>query len=213
MTVRLECRDSGGFIELPVGDWSSVATDAEIAVLAAARPAVIDIGCGPGRVAHALSARGTPAMGIDVSPAAVNHARMSGATALERSVFDPLPAEGRWGTAILFDGNIGIGGDPVALLRRVADLLAPDGLLLVEVGAPGTPTLAQQVRLLVPGEPAGPWFCWARVSVDSIEEIGLRCGLDMLEIRCEGGRHFAWLRTPPANNVAVPANATVLLPK
>lgn len=197
MTIRLECRDSGGFIELPVGDWRSHATDAEVAVLATARPAVIDIGCGPGRVAHALSARGIPAMGIDVSPSAVNHARLSGATALERSVFDPLPAEGRWKTAILFDGNIGIGGDPMALLRRVSDLLAPGGLLLVELGAPGTPTIAQQVRLHVPGEPAGPWFCWASVSTDAIEEIGQRCDLEMLDMRADDGRHFAWLRARP----------------
>ena len=30
-----------------------------------------------------------------------------------------VPGEGRWHTALLADGNIGIGGDPVALLRRV----------------------------------------------------------------------------------------------
>ena len=34
---------------------------------------------------------------------------------------DPMPGEGRWDTVLLADGNIGIGGAPVALLRRTAD--------------------------------------------------------------------------------------------
>ena len=39
---------------------------------------------------------------------------MRGATVLQRDIFGPLPGEGRWGTALLFDGNVGIGGDPAA---------------------------------------------------------------------------------------------------
>ena len=35
---------------------------------------------------------------------------------LQASVFDRLPGAGRWGTALLLDGNIGIGGRPTALL-------------------------------------------------------------------------------------------------
>jgi hypothetical protein len=34
---------------------------------------------------------------------------------------------------LLMDGNIGIGGDPADLLRRCAELVRPDGLVLVEV--------------------------------------------------------------------------------
>ena len=40
-----------------------------------------------------------------------------GGAALRRDVFAPLPGEGRWYTALLADGNVGIGGDPVALLQ------------------------------------------------------------------------------------------------
>jgi hypothetical protein len=64
-----------------------------------------------------------PVLGVDVSPAAVARAKGAGGAVLRRSVFDRLPAEGRWGTALLADGNIGIGGDPHALLRRVRDSL------------------------------------------------------------------------------------------
>ena len=193
MNVALECRGSGEVVELPVGEWRSRATEEEVEVLARVRPAVIDIGCGPGRVAHELSARGLPALGIDASPAAVMRARHVGASAIERSVFDTLPAEGRWGTAILFDGNIGIGGDPVALLRRVVEVIAPDGLVLVELGAPGTETGSLEVRLRVQGQPPGPWFCGARVAADSMEPLARRAGLDLIDVESRADRHFAWL--------------------
>jgi len=43
---------------------------------------------------------------------------------VRRSVFDALPAEGRWHTALLADGNVGIGGDPIRLLSRLRGLIA-----------------------------------------------------------------------------------------
>ncbi|MEO6117356.1 MAG: SAM-dependent methyltransferase, partial [Pseudolysinimonas sp.] len=50
-----------------------------------------------------------------------------GLPVLRRSVFHDLPAEGTWGTALLIDGNIGIGGDPESLLARCAQLVRSDG--------------------------------------------------------------------------------------
>ena len=46
--------------------------------------------------------------------------------------------EGRWDTVLLADGNIGIGGDPLALLRRAAELLHPGGRVVVDLAEPGT---------------------------------------------------------------------------
>lgn len=91
----------------------------------ALRGTVLDVGCGPGRLVAELAARGRPALGIDVSEAAVAHTARLGGQALRRSVFEPLPGEGRWDTALLLDGNVGIGGDPAALLHRMAQLLTP----------------------------------------------------------------------------------------
>src|SRR5204863_7462240 len=93
-------------------------TAPEEARLAAMAAPVLDVGCGPGRLVVGLARRGAVALGVDPAPAAVALARGRGAAVLQRSVFDPLPGHGRWRTIVLADGNIGIGGDPVRLLRR-----------------------------------------------------------------------------------------------
>lgn len=115
-----------------VSKWSADADDTDRDVLTRATGPVLDIGCGPGRMVKAAADAGFEAFGIDVSPAALEIAEAAGLDVLRRSVFDPLPREGAWGTALLLDGNIGIGGDPSALLARVAELLAPHGRVIVE---------------------------------------------------------------------------------
>ena len=104
--------DAGERTVLALGRWSAHATEAEIDLLSALHPPVLDLGCGPGRLVAALSARGTAVLGVDASPAAVDLTRATGGTALCRSVFDPLPGEGRWRSVLLVDGNVGIGGTP-----------------------------------------------------------------------------------------------------
>ncbi|MFD0531382.1 hypothetical protein ACFQ1I_40090 [Kitasatospora arboriphila] len=87
----------------------------------------------PGRLVAALLGLGVPALGVDITAAAVARTRRIGGLALRRSLFDRLPGEGRWGGVLLADGNLGIGGDPDAVLRRSTELLAPGATLLVEV--------------------------------------------------------------------------------
>ena len=113
--------------------WKSPANEVDQLALSRCEGPVLDIGCGPGRIVTALAERGIPALGVDVSPLAVSLTTAGGAAALRRPVQDRLPAEGRWGSVLLMDGNIGIGGDPSDLLRRCAELVRPDGLVLVEV--------------------------------------------------------------------------------
>ena len=113
--------------------WQSPADEVDRLALSRCEGPVLDIGCGPGRIVTALAERGIPALGVDVSPRAVSLTTARGAAALRRPVQDRLPGEGRWGSVLLMDGNIGIGGDPSDLLRRCAELVRPDGLVLVEV--------------------------------------------------------------------------------
>src|SRR5205085_5771582 len=108
---------------------------------------VLDVGCGPGRHVVALGRRGVMGLGVDVTPAAVEMAHSRGALVLHRSIFDRLPGTGRWGSALLVDGNVGIGGDAVALLRRLAALLRSGGRALIEVAGPGEVSRRVEVRI------------------------------------------------------------------
>lgn len=93
---------------------------------------ILDIGCGPGRMLHAADLAGHDALGVDVSHASIGIATARGHDAFHGSVFEPLPCEGAWGSALLLDGNVGIGGDPVELLARCAQLVRPGGRIAVE---------------------------------------------------------------------------------
>ena len=152
----------------------------------------LDVGCGPGRLAGALLGRGQPALGIDVSAAAVSLARQRGVAALRRDVFDPVPGHGRWRHVLLADGNIGIGGVPGRLLRRCRDLLAPGGLLHVELTAPGTRTWAG-IAHLHEDRGAGIPLHWASVAVDDLAVVAAGAALRVVETWMEAGRWFASL--------------------
>jgi SAM-dependent methyltransferase len=177
---------------LPLQRYLGPLTAADEGVLARTAGPVLDIGCGPGRHVLALARRGALAVGVDVSPIAVRIARGRGATVLHRSVFDRLPGAGRWGTALLLDGNIGIGGSPTALLSRLARLLRPGGLVLTELDAPGTPSGHTRIRL-ESGDEVSDWFRWARVAADAVEAHALAAGLRMRETWEIDGRWFACL--------------------
>jgi SAM-dependent methyltransferase len=155
----------------------------------------LDVGAGPGRLTVALAERGVPALGIDITPYAVVLARSVGALALQRDVFGALPGAGRWATVLLADGNIGIGGDPVALLRRCRDLLGADGCVLAEVSAPGSGSRREQVRLRT-ADGTGPWFPWAWVGADEAAATAAAAGLAVAHSWAAAGRWFAALTRP-----------------
>ena len=156
---------------------------------------MLDIGCGPGRHLAALAALGHDGLGLDLSPVAVRIARARGAEAILRSVFADIPHAGTWATALLLDGNIGIGGAPQALLARARALVAPGGTVLVETGPPATPTRRVRVRL-ESGSAISFWFGWATVGADAIAGLALSASLEP-RVRFEtGGRWFAALERP-----------------
>lgn len=161
---------------LPVDQWTRQADAADDALLAHCRGATLDVGCGPGRLAARLADLGHPVLGLDVVREAVEQTRARGVPAVSGSVFDPLPDEGRWETALLADGNIGIGGDPVALLRRLGSIVSARGRVVVEVGGPGVATSTSWARLEIGGTRSRP-FRWSVVGVDDLSDLAHGTGL------------------------------------
>ena len=155
----------------------------------------------------ALAERGVPTLGIDVAPHAVRIARSAGSLTLLRDVFSRVPGTGRWKIVLLADGTIGIGGDPAALLRRVAELLAPPGRALVEVQPPGRELRRERVRLRhcrgmgIRRATGSPGPRWARISCPGSRP---RPACALAETWSSGGRWFATLGKPSSHEGGLP---------
>lgn len=184
---------TGERISLPTERWRATPDPGDELLLRGCTGPTLDIGCGPGRLTAALGERGVAALGMDVSAVAVRLTIEAGAAAIRRDVFAPQPGEGRWRHALLADGNIGIGGDPVRLLARVRQLLRVGGSALVDVDPPGTGLRRGQVRVSTGDAADGRWFDWAWLGADAVEETAARAGLAPGWVRAAGGRWFTEL--------------------
>lgn len=187
--------EDGATAPLPVNSWlGGAGADAHFddELIAMCQGPTIDLGCGPGRLVARLVRRGIPALGVDISPAAIGIARDNGAPALHRDVFDRLPGAGRWHTVLLADGNVGIGGDPWRVLRRAAELLGEGGRCLAEFDSCATGVDVNWVRLESRDGP-GPWFRWARVGAERAESVAAEVGLTVVDMRRLNGRSVATL--------------------
>ena len=174
--------------------WVRPADPVDLRVLARAGwGPVLDVGCGPGRHTVALAQRGIPALGIDITSAAIARLRRSGAAALERCVFERVPGAGRYTALLLLDGNVGIGAEPVALLRRCATLVRADGTLLVETVDRAAAQGAGRFNLRVDGR-RGPSFAWVDVTTGALPALADSAGLVVDDAWSDRGRDFAQLR-------------------
>lgn len=151
----------------------------------------LDLGCGPGRLTEALARRGVAALGVDTSQTAVDLTIGRGGNAVLQDIFEPLPDAGNWACVLLADGNIGIGGDPVRLLRRAAELLAPDGTVIAEVDAPSDNGIRHRTVRWETDTMVGDWFALASVSVSATADIADAAGLNMVDVAPIDGRYFA----------------------
>lgn len=189
---KLDLVSSGGrTVSLDVRRFAASADAADRSVLDRARPPVLDIGCGPGRLGAELAARGIPALGIDVSAAAVRMAVSRGGRAVRAGLFGPVPEAGRWGSVLLLDGNIGIDGDPVAVLRRAAELLAAGGEVLVETATARGP--AGPFRFADGAGVHEPSFGWSVVASAALPDLAGLAGLTVVASWRSGTRAFSAL--------------------
>lgn len=188
--VREQGRARSGY---DLGRWMAEADDVDRAILAGESGPVLDIGCGPGRMVAASIDLGFVSLGVDVSRAAVNVARRAGLPVLARSVFERLPREGHWKTALLIDGNIGIGGDPRALLERCAELLSARGAVLVETRPDDDADEAFTARIVDEDGRTSSTFPWAEVGANALRRHAEAAGLRLDQVWRVDGRVFCRL--------------------
>jgi SAM-dependent methyltransferase len=191
--LRHDSPQSPASAPMDTARWSADADATDLDLLTDATGPVLDIGCGPGRMIRAAMDLGLSAAGVDVSPAAVQIATAAGLVVFNRSVFAAMPLEGGWGTALLLDGNIGIGGDPGALLARCAQLLSLDGALVVEVSPDAHRDHAFEGTLEDASGRRSDVFPWAEIGIVPLRARAAEAGLRVVQDWISDGRWFARL--------------------
>ena len=189
---------------MDVGRWSAAADATDMSLIEEGSGPLLDIGCGPGRMVRAALTAGYSALGIDVSPAAVEVAEAAGIPVLHASVFDRLPGEGEWMTLLLVDGNIGIGGDPSALLARCAELLSSTGCVLVEVQSDAGADRSFDCTVVGDDGGVSATFPWAEIGSAALARRAQAAGLDLTESWSRDGRFFCRLERTGARSATAP---------
>lgn len=153
---------------------------------------VLDIGCGPGRVALELQERGHDVVGIDVSPRAVEVARRRGVRDARVLAFEDVDDRlGAFDTVVAYGNNFGLFGSAAKsrrMLRRLAGLTS-DGARILAASRDRTQTddpdhLAYQRRNAERGRLPGqlrirvrhrraktPWFDYLIATPDEMREL------------------------------------------
>ena len=123
---HIEAGDAVRYFASP-GEWAPV----ERWAWGRATGRVLDVGCGAGRHALALSEAGHEVVGVDSSPGAVSVAWQRGLTAVVGDAGDLPAGLGTFDTVLLLGNNIGLLGARAAeVLAGLAAVTRPGGQLL-----------------------------------------------------------------------------------
>lgn len=190
--------EDGYRLRLPIERWlggdASTWEDrvADEALLKLCEGPTVDLGCGPGRFTAALADRGIPSLGIDVSATAVEMTVVRGGQAIHGDVFETPTGHDAWTHVLLADGNIGIGGDPLRMLVRARQLLAPNGTVIAEVEAEESGVRHERRRWETRHTVTG-WFAWSRVGADAVHALAEAAGLKVRSAADVSDRHLVVL--------------------
>jgi 2-polyprenyl-3-methyl-5-hydroxy-6-metoxy-1,4-benzoquinol methylase len=118
---------------------------------------VLDLGCGEGWLAHALAERGYDVLGVDAIPALIEQAKTKGKAAFEVAGYEQITDLGLGGRrfdAVVINFAL-FGEDSVPkLLRRIPDLMKPDGRLVIQTLHP---VVANGDQIYADGWRKGSW--------------------------------------------------------
>ncbi len=184
----LVANQSAPMLFAPLRRWP----EAEREAVCLARGDVLDVGCGPGRVALHLQGRGHRVTAIDHSPLVVQVARDRGVRDCRALGLDQVgPGIGHFETVIMFGNGFGLLRSRAAaprLLRRLAAVTAPGAQILassLDVYQTSDPVhLAYHARNRARGRMPGqlrlrirhrhratPWYDFLMVSRDEMAEV------------------------------------------
>jgi SAM-dependent methyltransferase len=148
-------------------DW----WDQQLLPLAAHGPA-LDLGAGSGRASLWLQEQGVPVTAVDSSRGAVAVCRDRGVTDARLGDLNDPPTDQLWRAVFLLCGNLGLGGtwDGIRrLLRRVAELSAPDAVVVADTVEPRGPAEIG-LRIRYKGV-ATPWWRQHNVPIAAMESL------------------------------------------
>jgi SAM-dependent methyltransferase len=175
------------------------------------RGRVLDAGCGPGRVALELQARGHEVVGIDLSPLAVQVARARGVRDARVLPLDEVgPELGVFETIVMYGNNFGLFGSSsgaTRILKRLTQIttsaarvvagsldpyatedpahLAYHRHNLARGRMPGQTRLRIRHRML-----ATPWFDYLFVSPEEMSALAASAGWRMRSVISDGAPYY-----------------------
>ncbi|HSJ51308.1 MAG TPA: class I SAM-dependent methyltransferase [Actinomycetota bacterium] len=181
-----------GFFDVPTIDYFAPVRRwpaAERRALRFVTGRVLDVGCGAGRVALELQARGHEVVAIDPSPGAVEVSRRRGVRDARRIRLEDVdPSLGHFGSVVMYGNNFGLFGSRAKAGRLLRGLRAIADRIVAASNDPHQAAdpvhLAYQERnrkrRRLPGQLrlrihhrnlADPWFDYLIVSPDEMEQI------------------------------------------